>query len=169
MEMTEATLLSTAELAEIEARANAATEGPWTCELAEPWADDPSGMADDGYLEQGFDVIGPRCVEDPEYGHSTGAEAAFIAHSRTDIPRLLADRRALQTELAELRGRGCEGCRWARERALPSLPLSCLFAITGTSGMWVQTGNSELLVEHDHCCAAWLARASREKSDASTE
>ena len=64
-------------LNEIEARANAATEGPW--EL----------------LGDGEYVSGPGILVAPDDGGVTSADAEFIAHARTDVPWLLeqVDRR----------------------------------------------------------------------------
>ena len=67
-------------LDEIEARANAATEGPWEHEP-------PPGP--------GEDPMRPICVYPKEDGGTLAyvqpleADAEFIAHSRTDVPALL--------------------------------------------------------------------------------
>ncbi|MEV6737917.1 hypothetical protein AB0N14_13680 [Streptomyces sp. NPDC051104] len=80
----------------IEARANAATPGPW--------------MAD------GHEIYGSGCgvldieqwkaetlrIEDPE---GAKADAEFMAHARTDVPALAAEIRRLRAELAELRAK----------------------------------------------------------------
>ena len=58
-------------LNEIEARANAATEGPW--EL----------------LGDGEYVSGPGILVAPDDGGVTSADAEFIAAARTDVPWLL--------------------------------------------------------------------------------
>ena len=77
-------------LNEIEARANAATEGPWEWEgeSNEPWpAGDNSlrsvsGAKDDLVLYAwGYDAYGIEAARD--------ADAEFIAHARTDVPWLL--------------------------------------------------------------------------------
>ena len=65
------------QLAEIEARSNAATEGPWHKEK------------DCG--ETGFTVMSPR--ENPRVGvafYTSDYDAIFIAHARTDITTLIA-------------------------------------------------------------------------------
>ena len=58
-------------LNEIEARANAATEGPW--EL----------------LGDGEYVSGPGILVAPDDGGVTSADAEFIAAARTNVPRLV--------------------------------------------------------------------------------
>lgn len=82
-------------IAEIKARANAATPGPWTASAPHPYCgeiwvvgpDDP-----DGAIATGFD--------------DTPADAAFIAHARTDVPWLLDRIEALEQELAAQRAIG---------------------------------------------------------------
>ena len=80
-------------LAEIEARANAATEEPWIAEYSK---------------EQGCCVI-------PHDAHSTreavavcrlylrAFDAEFIAHARTDVPRLVAEAKRLQAAVERVR------------------------------------------------------------------
>ena len=76
-------------LNEIEARANAATEGPWAVVV-----DDGVILAlvltdeDDGLMfgDNGYDA--PITTE-------TGEDAEFIAHARTDVPALVAALRAV--------------------------------------------------------------------------
>lgn len=83
-------------LNEIEARANAATEGPWEWdgESNEPWpAGDNSlrsvsGAKDDLVLYAwGYDAYGIEAARD--------ADAEFIAHARTDVPDMAAALRAV--------------------------------------------------------------------------
>jgi len=67
------------ELNEIEARANAATDGPW--------------MSVDSF-------IGVEDAEDQAIGETgRDKDAVFIAHARTDVPALIAEVRRLQGEL----------------------------------------------------------------------
>jgi hypothetical protein len=99
------------ELAAIEARANAATAGPWH------WVD---GETDKPF---GADEIGPRgslrtVWEEPaEYAGGTLPEfildaedigrtvdATFIAHARTDIPALVAELKAYRRALLDACG-----------------------------------------------------------------
>ena len=67
-------------LDEIQARADAATDGPWTVYVNEhgPW------VGKDGGAEIG---------DDPEQDR---ADAEFSAHARTDVPRLVAALRAVE-------------------------------------------------------------------------
>lgn len=80
-------------LAEIEARAEAATEGPWKCWNgwpAKPMACERIGPDGGGGLHGVPDIHG--CVEDLE----------FAAHARQDIPDLLAYLRELEEETKRL-------------------------------------------------------------------
>jgi len=91
--------LTDVELAEIEARANAATPGPW--ELCQS--------------ETHCHVVYP---DDTHVGGVDGehwwpADAEFVAHARTDIPRLLAEVRALRKELARTGHLVAAALRWA--------------------------------------------------------
>lgn len=73
------TMLTDQQLAEIRAREQAATPGPWvvTCHKHDPHAD--YGIAEQGSLYwRGVASVGKD------------RNVAFIAHSRTDIPALLA-------------------------------------------------------------------------------
>ena len=64
-------------LNEIEARANAATEGPWD-------------------LIGGGEYVTPvGIMVAPDDGGVNGADAEFIAHARTDVPALVAALRAV--------------------------------------------------------------------------
>lgn len=73
-------------LAEIEARANAATPGPWRYTLYFVMSPSQGLIAD----------IGPGSA-------SVNSDAAFIAHARTDVPALLAEVRRLREEIVSLR------------------------------------------------------------------
>lgn len=78
----------------IKARAEAATEGPWEAHALDgfEWSVDRIGDNDD---DSGNEVATVWV---------TGADAAFIAHARTDVPMLLAELerlRALNTASAE--------------------------------------------------------------------
>ena len=82
-------------LDEIEARANAATEGPWEWE----------GVAKAAWEEGANSLVPSRRPDDPVlygYGYDasgievkTPADAEFIAHARTDVPALVAALRAV--------------------------------------------------------------------------
>ena len=85
-------------LSEIEARANAATEGPWAVVvedgviLALVLTDEDDGLM---FGDNGYDA--PIVTE-------TGEDADFIAHARTDVPALVAALRAVM-EAIEKRGK----------------------------------------------------------------
>lgn len=104
-----AELIDEARLAEIEARANAATPGPWRAGTVEAegkvWARDPTAL--------GGPSLGERCVFDanPHYPHN--ANRAFIAHARTDVPDLVAEVRRLTAALATARREGAREMRSA--------------------------------------------------------
>lgn len=72
-------------LAEIHARCDAATPGPWKHEYT----------VDGAYVHDGDAVI-CRCTQ-------LGDESAFIANVRTDIPKLLAEVERLQNENKHLK------------------------------------------------------------------
>ena len=77
-------------LAEIEARAEAATEGPW-----EAW--------DRGI---GFEVhVNAECLNSEFRETFRQADAEFIAAARTDVPDLLAEVRRLQAAVERVRER----------------------------------------------------------------
>ncbi len=77
-------------LDEIKARAEAATEGPWT------------GNNGDGYGAYYVDNPTGRTVARCDYGPYEGSrDATFIAHARTDIPRLVAAVEAVSLHVPE--------------------------------------------------------------------
>jgi hypothetical protein len=73
------------ELDAIEARANAATKGPW---LAFPG----SGMVGAAWRSHGWVADVPRFLS-PGVNNHRVADAEFIAHARTDVPSLVAELR----------------------------------------------------------------------------
>lgn len=83
--------LTEAELAAIEAREKAATAGPWAFDN-DKMRGDEIRHGDDVVLRSTMpwhDVTDIECAE---------ADRAFIAAARTDVPRLLADLRAVKRE-----------------------------------------------------------------------
>jgi hypothetical protein len=92
-------------LAEIEARAAAATPGPWRVD-----------GEDDGFMRGAFAVVcdgGVRCRDGAKTdrarillqlnGHfEPGGDAAFIAAAREAVPALCAEVRALRRKLADV-------------------------------------------------------------------
>lgn len=86
----------TVDLDAIEARANAATPGPW------------------GHYSTGSYVYATRTkvcqLEDPWIANGNQRnDAAFIAHAREDVPALIAEVRRLREELAVAEGRAAQG------------------------------------------------------------
>ena len=100
--------MTTLDLDAIEARANAATPGPW-------------GVGNGTHIVRGLEVTGRgsyTCIQSvaevadeddrEDWGHDDFVEvdpeddAAFIAAARTDVPALVAEVRRLRAELAEV-------------------------------------------------------------------
>lgn len=79
--------LTEARLAEIAARCEAATPGPWRADEACEGDDD---------TPPGWGIDGPKWIDDGEYLHFNEADAEFIAHARTDLPLLHDAYRSLQ-------------------------------------------------------------------------
>lgn len=97
-------------IAEIEARAKAATEGPWE---ASDWSRDGGDFRvtietnRPEVLEPGQSGIWPNgimklCIASTESGENPLRDADFIAHARSDIPYLISQVRALQERDAEI-------------------------------------------------------------------
>ena len=87
--------MTPADLDEIERRASAATEGPWTGR--EVKHRDPDGRVIGVELGAAHDDHAAIFGANPE------ADAEFIAAARTDVPRLVAEVRRLQAENENLR------------------------------------------------------------------
>lgn len=93
--------LAPEELAEIEARANAATPGPWEQTDGNIWIDTREMVCcGRGYY---------GCCGDPDilggqeiFAQSNPTDANFIAHARADIPALLASHKAQAAEIERL-------------------------------------------------------------------
>ncbi len=101
------------DLGPIEARAAAATPGPWTLE----WAEGATPLSVYSMHPDG-DKVGPRArpvVGGDNEGMIVGtADAQFIAAARTDVPLLCAQLRRLRDERALLR-EVAEACDRARK------------------------------------------------------
>jgi hypothetical protein len=85
-----------ARLAAIQARADAATPGPWT------YAPGRDPHSADPYAREG-DLYGPSYVPIPDSGAFEPADMEFVAHAREDIPYLLALVAEQQAEIMMLR------------------------------------------------------------------
>ena len=102
--------MSKLDLDAIEARAEAATEGPWFVTeddpVAEPWLIDESmsdlekRLAHRLLVGQGDEPEDGRCVTEISWSngldHADFRNSQFIAHARTDIPALVAEVRRLK-------------------------------------------------------------------------
>lgn len=91
--MTNPALLPPERLAEIEARAEAATPAPWMRNGLTPL-----GFRIDGMTER----VGLAFLSAPTAIVPSEADTAFIEHARADIPALLASHRALAAEVQRL-------------------------------------------------------------------
>lgn len=90
-------------LAEIEARVKAATEGPWE------YGKRPDGSV---WLSTGNPERGQHYQGDWE---GFDADAAFIAHARTDVPYLLAEVKRLREALEDARDMVADWAAYASE------------------------------------------------------
>ena len=103
--MVDTTILTEDEVMEIEARANAATEGPWSSPAnVQPWVDEAACLSsiitrDGGYIYH-------------RNWKQVCANMDFISQARTDIPELCQTVRALRAALEESEAHG----RMLRER-----------------------------------------------------
>ena len=105
-----------ARLAEIRARAQQATKGPWAWEsiaeksneFAVGTAFDANGKQLEGRLPEGEwvedSIIRRDCIGMNESGHASFADAEFIARARTDIPWLCDQLAAALERIRELEG-----------------------------------------------------------------
>ena len=102
--MADTNILTEDEIVEIEARANATTEGPWE------WggADFPNCLGTKGNLT---DLV---CEDGSDsFVGLSSLDLEFIAHARTDIPTLCQTVRALRAETNQLKEElevACEFC-----------------------------------------------------------
>ena len=89
------------ELAEIEARANAATPGPWEVGVLRRECDHPTTnqFTEERSVFPPLGESGPVALA-AEGEHENGA---FIAHARTDVPALIAEVKRLRAENDVLR------------------------------------------------------------------
>jgi hypothetical protein len=106
----------------IEARANAATPGPWAVyEKPDPWGYWAVQDAD------GKDVFDDGSAG-AEYGQTCSiADRDFLVAARTDVPALVARVRELEAELNEL---------WARYKKLDEEDDSLREALAGAMDGW---------------------------------
>ena len=100
--------MTTDRLAEIQARADAATDGPWEARhrAGLDWLSQSPHVDNDGH-EPGSSV-GLADAVDPLWGslwpsRNANADAEFIAHARTDVLALVAALRAVRAECGRVR------------------------------------------------------------------
>ena len=86
--------MTESELNEIEERCNKATKGPWKSYIE--GRDHESG---DSFIETGGEEI---YLSNPLFDNNQD----FIAHSRQDVPRLIAEIRKLKAEIERLKNSG---------------------------------------------------------------
>ena len=125
------------ELAAAEARAAAATPGPWERCDAGTWQHGRYRRTEVFVRRPDDDVAIASDILDPESDEVSDANADFIAHARTDVPALVAEVRRLRAvvdeaefKLGVYRGQMAEDIR---AMAYPS-PRA---AVTGSNARWV--------------------------------
>ena len=125
---------TTDELAEIRARVDAATEGPWTAsgEYAGSWEVTYTWRPGTELAECS------RVLDVSDMGDACGnqGDAEFVAHARTDVPRLLD---AVEAVLAlhgpmGIRSDKCEQCYDGYNNCSEKYPCSTVQAITSALG-----------------------------------
>ena len=99
----------------IEARADAATDGPWVVKHEPAWEADnvqhPDVITVGAQMWEGDDEPMTVCLVSTDYEDDPVdvlLDAEFIAHARTDVPALVAALREARAEVERLRG-GSDG------------------------------------------------------------
>ncbi|MFJ7782230.1 hypothetical protein ACIQY8_05880 [Streptomyces albidoflavus] len=119
--------LSPEYLAEIAARTEAATAGPWCTDGAEIYQGDE-------YVSYAF-WVGETCRADEADGGTV--DAAFIAHARTDVPALLAEverlRAALSSATDVIAARDDEIGDWSAKNARLRAELTTMTTVAQSS------------------------------------
>lgn len=99
--MTPDPILTDEELAEMEARCQAATPGPWF-RRADRFVEAKCELSAGDIVSPVRSLIAQtRWTERNNPDNEAAYTALFIAHARTDVPRLIAALRALQTKVKE--------------------------------------------------------------------
>jgi hypothetical protein len=107
--------LTDQQLDDIEARTAAATAGPWCTDSWEIY----QGTE---YVPGISEWIGETCRGATSLDQDR-ADAAFVAHARTDVPALLAEVRQLRTRVAELEEE--RRLEWLAQGTTPHTPRLC--------------------------------------------
>lgn len=89
------------ELDAIEARANAATPGPWKCWNGWPFRPPMTAMARIGPEGPTAGLMGSPDGRSADL-YANESDAEFVAWARTDVPALVADVRRLREAMAEI-------------------------------------------------------------------
>ncbi|MEV4902376.1 hypothetical protein AB0K08_13665 [Citricoccus sp. NPDC055426] len=116
-------------LAEMQARADAATEGPW------------KAVTDEGVTlclvltaAEGVDPESEDAFYDSGVSTETGGDAEFIAHARTDLPAMAAALTAVLDLHPSIDGAGVECDVCADDRGPKPYPCPTVHAITDALG-----------------------------------
>jgi len=147
------------ELKAIEAREEEATPGPWgydpahgECENTETCPNglerDKRGSADEcedcdhWYLEDSASLSGPTYLGDHGDEGFRTKDAEFIAHSRQDVPALIAEVKRLERErdaaIADLRE--ADNCDYCRHSSLSNTDHPCTNCFGGDCDFWEWRG-----------------------------
>jgi hypothetical protein len=123
------------QLAAIEARTQAATDGPWEVDRNYPFSSDLVGIFAQDAKKYVLEVAGQGEVNDP----TTSADANFIAHARTDVPALIAmvreQRAALDLIANQVNASEALCLMNGRDPELASVPAAAIrAALTATEG-----------------------------------
>ena len=96
---------ATDRLAEIQARADAATDGPWAAHaFGYPGQEEPSSIVvHRGNFDWQAISDGEFVASMPMWDRQESDDADFIAHARTDVPALVAALRAVLAKCARVR------------------------------------------------------------------
>ena len=94
-------------LNEIEARTNAATEGPWRASVVATYVDADGRRRGKGGIYPGGEPGPPPLFLTMDW---LATDAEFIAHARTDVPDMAAALRAVLKLHKHHAGRGGEHC-----------------------------------------------------------
>lgn len=93
-------MLSDERLAEIKARCEAATPGPWKRIVDRGGETAISIVKKDEIIGHGFAILNPQ----DEFNETVFTDSDFVAHSRADIPALVAEVERQRAEIGRLRG-----------------------------------------------------------------
>lgn len=121
-------------LDEIQARADAATEGPWEVDRNYPFSSDLVGI----FATDAKNYV-LKATDDLDDYPVTSGDATFIAHAREDVPKLVAAIRDVEAvhhvaQYKTLIGPYCAGCTSPIDGGPELWPCATLRAITEALG-----------------------------------